>query len=235
MGGCPLALTIKQLGIVREPVEFEDGEVFYLLHTDDLGAERWGQLIALEEAYNALKTDATASQRTIEDARIAYVQAMFYDAISFRQLSEAGGLMLNLIAARFLTGLRQRKQGTGSDDEAEEMVSIETFDIGWLASRCQRFYGGPPLAWYKMPFLILRSYIENLPKLTASEHLSSVGVLNVHEALKHKESSVSARQTLNEWEREARNEQPEPELSEEERAKRAKFDLFRASVMGLGI
>ena len=57
----------------------------------------------------------------------------------------------------------------------------------------------------------------------------------VARALGHKESADEAQRILKDWEQDARGGQPKPELSEEEKAKRAKFDLFRASVMGMGI
>ena len=78
-------------------------------------------------------------------------------------------------------------------------------------------------------------FVEQVSAIQATEAIQHVNEYVVARAMGYKESAQEARQIIVDWEREARSGQPEPELSEEEKAKRAKFDLFRASVMGMGI
>ena len=84
-----------------------------------------------------------------------------------------------------------------------------------------------------MPLLEMK--LRNVGPILAQRSLRQVSEYVLARALGHKESADEAQRMLRDWEQEARSGQPEPELTAEEKAKRAKFDLFRASVMGMGI
>lgn len=48
--------------------------------------------------------------------------------------------------------------------------------IGEVVARLQRFYGGEPLSWYRLPLGRLRAYMELIAPLEASEGLTTHAV-----------------------------------------------------------
>lgn len=49
-------------------------------------------------------------------------------------------------------------------------------NIGEIVARLQRFYGGEPLTWYRLPLGKLRTYMEFIAPLEASEGLTAHAV-----------------------------------------------------------
>lgn len=45
-----------------------------------------------------------------------------------------------------------------------------------MIARLQRFYGGDPLAWLRMPLVVLRSYVDNITPLRSGENLDATTV-----------------------------------------------------------
>lgn len=97
-------------------------------------------------------------------------------------------------------------------------------------------YPGVSIAdWYDMRVRDIARFLEQMQAMQAREAIQQVNAYAVARALGYKESSSQAQRIVADWETVARAGQPQLELSEAEKAKRAKFDLFRASVMGLEI
>ena len=125
-----------------------------------------------------------------------------------------------------------------TDGPESEPAGLPMDEIDWgpIFARLQdAYHGGNPEQWLDTPIPLLMAYSRNISSLRAAESVRRVNEGALVRALGNEESADAAQRILRDWEQDARAGQPEPELTEEEKAKRAKFDLLRASVMGMEI